>query len=74
MEVKFCKDCKWSEPELNSEWNLCCFHPEVNAGDNYALASSKLTGTCCRDERNKGRGVMRWYGVCGMRGAKWEQR
>lgn len=62
----FCKDCKYSKPEEKSEWNLRCHHPVVNADDSYALASPKMNGTQCSDERRGN-----WRNKCGMRGALW---
>ena len=70
IEPKYCRDCKWSAPETNSEWTLRCHCPTVNAKDNYALASTALgRGVSCSQERDK-----KWPAKCGMRGALWETK
>ena len=69
MEVKLCRDCRHSMPEPGSEWNLRCMNPEVNKRDPWALAGSKAHGSNARDEREK-----KWIGVCGMKGALWEEK
>ncbi len=66
MEVRLCKDCRHSMPEPNSEWNIRCMNPEVNAKDPWALASSKPHGSCARDERKKN-----WFSPCGIKGKLW---
>lgn len=66
---KFCKNCKWSQPEERSEWTLRCINPEVNSKDSWALSSSTtISGTTCRDERNLG-----WFEfpACGMKGKQY---
>jgi hypothetical protein len=65
-QVKYCTDCKWSKPEINSEWNLRCAHPEVNARDPWALSAKVIGGTSCREERE-----VRWFATCGMKGKLW---
>lgn len=66
----FCRDCKWSEPEKNSEWNLRCQNPTVNCHDAWALASTvNGRGVSCHAERDK-----KWPAKCGMRGALWESK
>lgn len=67
-EIKLCRECKWSEPEANSEWNLRCQHVTVNRHDAWALASTVVgRGVSCHTERDK-----KWPAKCGMRGALWE--
>lgn len=62
-----CKDCRYSEPEVGSEWNLRCHHPVVNARDSWALAAcGKNSGSTCHTEREKG-----YFSACGMRGKLW---
>lgn len=66
-----CKDCKWSRPEPQSDWNLRCTHPVVNSRDAWALASGRGPGgTSARDERAK-RGI---FVKCGMKGKLWETK
>lgn len=68
MKVKFCVNCIWSAPEVDSNWNLRCGNPEVNAKDEYALASAQIRGSNCRDERSKG-----LFSACGKSGKKYEE-
>jgi len=66
----FCRDCKHSESEERSEWNLRCQHPIVNAKDRYALSSTKVgRGSHCGDEREIG-----WFKPCGQKGKLWEPK
>ncbi len=65
--VKLCKDCKWSQPEKNSNWNLRCQCPEVNAKDAWALSQTTFEGTSCHTERSE-----KWFAACGMKGKMWE--
>lgn len=66
-EVKFCRDCKHSQPELGSPWNLLCTHPEVTR----ALASAKKEGSSARSERARPWG---FFSSCGRTGKLWEQK
>jgi len=66
---KFCKDCKWSEPEESSNWNLRCKNPIVNSKDSWALAHATFHGSNCRDERERG-----FFSACGMKGKLWEKK
>jgi hypothetical protein len=67
---KFCKDCAHSEPVVDSEWNLQCFHPVVNSKDPWALsASPRYKGTSCREERQSV-----WFAPCGRKGKLWEPK
>jgi len=68
-QPKYCKDCVWSKPEENFEWNLRCHNHIVNGSDSWALASSKMNGTNTREERE-----LKWYSfpACGMAGKLWE--
>ena len=68
---KFCKDCSWSKPEENSEWNLRCHEPHVNCKDEWALASVKTNGSNCVSER-----AMTWisFPACGKQGKLYEPR
>ena len=68
-EPKFCAECVWATPEEKSEWNLKCTNPRVNAKDPWALASARMNGTSCRDERQGN-----WFSACGKRGAQWEDK
>ena len=64
-----CRDCKHSEEETNSAWNLRCKHPVVNGNDPWALASSLIgRGTGCRGERER----RSLFAKCGLRGKLWE--
>ena len=70
MKVKACRNCAWSEPENNSEWNLVCMHPEVNKGDVWYLGSALSNGSNCREARKQ-----IWpFGACGKRGALYEEK
>lgn len=71
MQVKFCKDCKWSKPEDYSSWNLRCSNPYVNANDYWALSAVSMQGTSCSTERAKS-----WvsFPKCGMAGKQWEAK
>ena len=70
MDIKLCRDCKWSYPEENSPWNLKCLNQRVNAKDAWALSSTKpYAGTSCTDQRR-----VKWFAVCGMKGKLWEQK
>lgn len=68
IKPKFCKDCHWSKPETNSQWNLRCINPLVNGDDSWALSASSISGTSCHTERE-----FRWYSfpACGMSGKQW---
>lgn len=67
---KYCRDCKWSKPKKDSDWNLRCHHPIVNGHDQYALgASQEWRGVDCSSVRGKS-----WPAKCGMRGALWEAK
>lgn len=69
---KYCKDCKYSEPERDSNWNLRCMHPIVNSEDAYALSGSvAIRGSSCSMERGK---KSIWYSKCGMKGRLWESK
>lgn len=50
---KFCRNCTWSKPEENSEWNLRCHNPKVAVSDQWNLSSAKINGTSCVHEREK---------------------
>jgi 5-methylcytosine-specific restriction endonuclease McrA len=62
----FCKNCKFSAPEVSHVWNLRCHNPVVNGRDAWALAGTEVSGTNCHDQREKA-----WPAKCGMRGALW---
>ena len=63
-----CRDCKHSQPETNSSWNLKCTHPKVNANDAWALSRAEpLGGSDCHFERKR-----RWFAPCGMSGKLYE--
>lgn len=70
MEVKFCKDCKSSKPEHNSDWNNVCYNPQVvikNAwalGNNCGIDKKSACGVSCVDERGK----KSIFAACGMKG------
>jgi len=70
-EVKFCKDCNWSKPEVNFEWNNRCYNPAVVSKNGWALSNNckneESCGVACVDERGK-----KWFAVCGMKGKLWE--
>jgi hypothetical protein len=68
----FCNDCKYSKPEINSEWNLKCHHPEVNADDAWALSNSFKSGggsDCSKQRQEVG-----WFTPCGKSGKLWEAK
>lgn len=67
--VKFCKDCKYSKPEVNSAWILRCTNPTVNRNDEWALSSVDISGSSCREERSK-----KLFAQCGMNGKLWEAK
>jgi hypothetical protein len=68
----FCKDCKHSKPAPKSGWELRCFHPIVNAEDNYALAgrNERSASTSCTSERERAA----WFSGCGKKGKLWEPK
>jgi hypothetical protein len=66
-QPRFCKDCKWSMPEKNSDWNLKCVHPKVMSKDAWALAHATSPGVSCRDERK-----VQWFPACGQTGHLFE--
>ncbi len=69
MKIKTCSTCKWSVAEPRFPSNLLCVNPEVNRKDPFFLGSGERAGSYCVDEREK-----IWpRGVCGLRGAKYEQ-
>lgn len=69
--LRFCKDCKFSNPEEHSIWNLKCVNPAVLSEDAWALAHATFNGSECRTERGK-----RWYifPKCGMSGKQFEPK
>jgi hypothetical protein len=70
IKPKYCTECKWSEPEKNSEWNLRCKNPIVNSKDPWSLAATVIYGgSSCRDERDK-----YFFAACGIKGKLWEQK
>lgn len=68
-KVKYCIECKYSATEKDASWNLRCRHPAVNKEDPWALSASSILGTDCRAERQ-----IKWFGVCGRSGKKWEEK
>lgn len=64
---KYCTDCKWAIPDQHSSWQLKCMNPSVNSKDAWALASTRINGSNCREEREKG-----FLAPCGQRGKLWE--
>ncbi len=63
-----CRDCKHSQPEERSEWNLRCLHPIVSAKDPWALAGGgAIRGSDCRSERER----RSLFAPCGMKGKLW---
>jgi len=69
IKPKYCTECKWSEPEKNTEWNLRCKNPIVNSKDPWSLAATVIYGSSCRDERDK-----YFFAACGIKGKLWEQK
>ena len=69
MTVKFCKDCKHSQPERDSSWRLRCMNPLINKNDAWALSATTFTGSDCHTERERG-----WFAKCGMKGKLYEAR
>lgn len=67
--VKYCTECKWSSPDRHSTWTLRCNHPVVNSKDPWSLAATEVSGSSCRDEREKV-----WFATCGMSGKLWERK
>lgn len=68
MQNRFCRECKHSQPAPQSDWRLQCRHPKVLGQHAYALASPIVRGVDASEER----GLGRFHGRCGMRGALWE--
>jgi hypothetical protein len=69
----FCKNCMYSVPEKNYEWNNLCINPKVVSKYPWALANNfegKPNGKSCRDERSK----KSWFALCGMKGKLWEPK
>ena len=66
---KFCRNCAWSKPEINSEWNLRCHHPRVNCKDEWALTAAKNNGSSAVDERK-----IKWFAACGQKGKLYVER
>ena len=67
---KFCRDCIWSKPEINSEWNLRCHHPEVVCKDEWALGNAKNNGSSTNEERK----LNFIWSACGRAGKLYESR
>lgn len=67
---KFCRDCVFSKPEVNSEWNLRCHNPHVSVTDEWNLSSSKIAGTSCVHERGK---LWFQFPACGKAGKLYEK-
>lgn len=78
MEVKFCKDCKWSRKSKTS-YDLRCINPHVMSKDSHALSANISVideetvnynyGKSCWSERE-----VKWFAKCGMKGKLWEQK
>lgn len=68
-QAKYCTDCVSAVPDPHSSWQLKCLHPSVNLKDAWALASTKINGSNCREEREKG-----LFAPCGQRGKLWQQK
>lgn len=64
---KFCKECEYSKPDLDSTWELRCINPNVNAESAWALASAIISGCSCRWEREKG-----FFSACGKKGKQFK--
>ena len=71
LNVKLCKDCKWSNPmmETGGIWALVCTNPYVNVKDPDALTQFKFKGSRCRNERE-----LKWFAACGQKGKLFEQK
>lgn len=70
IEVRLCRDCKWSQPERpDGGYYLDCTHPKVNSKDPWLLGSMFKVGSSCKDEREN-----RWCSPCGMKGKLWEKK
>ena len=68
---RLCMDCIWSEYDPNGIWRNRCFNKEVVSKDYWALSmnhNGQPYGSDCGDERKKK------FGVCGMKGKKWQLR
>ena len=65
-----CRDCRWSSPENAYGSSLRCMNPIINSRDPWALSSTNLAGTSCKDERAK-RSLL---AKCGMKGKLWETK
>lgn len=69
--VVFCRDCKHSEADRTSPWQLRCHNPDVNRHDSWALASSEQgRGTDCHTERR----YTGWFSKCGIKGKLYEPK
>ena len=70
MLPKFCKDCKHSEPDPQSQWTLNCKNPQVNGNDPWALAYATFRGTSCSSERS----AKSWFAKCGIKGKLYDPK
>lgn len=71
MQVKYCKDCKYSRAREKDYGAIRCVHPVINANDYWSLShQDECYGSNCSDER-KQRG---WFTKCGIKGKLWEQK
>ena len=67
----FCKDCKWSWKLKDSDWEIRCLNPHVNANSSWALScGTEISGTAASTERSD----KSWFAKCGMKGKLWEPK
>jgi hypothetical protein len=70
--VVFCANCKHSQPDPISPWQLRCHNPEVNRYDGWALSSGAASGRgtdCFAERKNCG-----WFSICGIKGKQYEAK
>jgi hypothetical protein len=67
--VRFCRDCRYSRMQDETDFMLRCTHPDVNAKRAHVLAAAIETGSFAQDERAGG-----WFYPCGRRGALWQAK
>lgn len=64
-QLKYCKDCKWSNIRNDPYTKLKCTNPRVNILDSYELSRLDIVGRDCLEERSN----RAWFGVaCGLKG------
>ena len=69
--IKYCRDCKFNQPEAGIEWKLRCVNDFVCGKDASLLSAIKNIGLSCRLERGKS-----WidFPACGKSGKLFEAK